>query len=487
VVNKNPNKKNFDSIVNMLAHPNCKISDVSYSSLKGFVFKLYVEGLEEKDVEFYGLNEETNVFDVPVNTLIIKMTILYTREGNIIQQLNDYANVLKSVIQKESETFDNFKNEALIQSMIYEKTLIKGEPLCPALIDFSHFNDREASDAFLNAIMDKCITEESKSMISYLLNETQNQFYQLAMITMESALDYEKYSVARTKYSDSKNILKSQALSKIIRLFNETRITHCDLHGGNLLVKRKENGMFKLVMIDFGMALNVDFLTHIEKETLQGYAEGLFEVYDFFDNNANVSEDLSLNVFSVNETTVEKIIQFVVCVDLMYGKTRLELSERSPIYKNYYVTNFKLVIENLKSYYSSDILCDSTYKSITQNDNYDKKLQNFETLCGKIKELEKKTGSPVRSVFIPQAAIEVVRKKRGEQEERPIFLNLSIESEGSDIHSYPNVVNAFQLSSSSSIPQVNFKKRLQMMSGGKTKKKRRVKSKNRKSKKNRRF
>ena len=136
-------------------------------------------------IEFKGYNETKKKFDVPVDTLIIKMAILNDNDP----ELDDYMDRVK-----ECETLDNFKNEAILQSVIYKETISNGGSICPAIVDFSYFEDKVASKAFLESCLQKCADRNhAKPMLHYLLNNTVADGYRLAMITMESALDYKSY------------------------------------------------------------------------------------------------------------------------------------------------------------------------------------------------------------------------------------------------------------------------------------------------------
>jgi len=258
VVNKTLGKDNFDSFVQLLKNEGCEIKSISFSSLKGFVFKVHVKNLLEKDIEFYGLNETSNVFDKPVDTLVVKLAILYTGTGHKknerILDLPNYQEVYneQSSYNKQMESFSDFKNEAIAQSEIYEKTLLKGQPICPALIDFSHFTSMDSSMPFLNLLESKCIdnNDESKNMILYIKTILGTvRVCELGMITMESASKFDPFydmydiygetdpsSLTTDGPSPSQINLCNDVIVQIIRLLNECRIIHCDLHGYNVMV-----------------------------------------------------------------------------------------------------------------------------------------------------------------------------------------------------------------------------------------------------------
>lgn len=439
VVNKTLGKDNFDSIIKMLKHDGCEVSHISFSSLKGFIFKIHVKNQQEQDIEFYGLDETTNVFNKPVDTLVVKMAILYTGESNKdgVLELDNYKGN-----RKEMDKFAVFKNEAIVQSEIYEKTLSKGQPICPALIDFSHFTNLDSSMPFLNMFEEKCIEDdEARSMILYIksiLSKVHD--CQLGMITMESAVTFETFYDAYDSYgtinpatleiSGSNNIppatlqiqLCNDVVVQIIRLLNECRIIHCDLHGENVMVKKTNSSpLHKIFIIDFGRILHIDKLTKREKELAQQYATDFFMTRSFFNLSSSAEPELSTtirrDVTKFDKNYVKTLTQFIISVEYMYNKIEFIASARSTIRKLYIdnlerLTSYTAITEALNQYYNIDIVCSieetTKYKTVKPTEQHDKDITRFETLCDRIEDLK---DSPSKSPLIAREAPELVLKK----------------------------------------------------------------------------
>lgn len=382
VVNKTLGKDNFDSLFQFINHDGCEITSISYKSLKGFVFKLHINNLQEKDTEFYGLNSSTNVFNVPVDTIILKLAILYEDEDDH-KQLPDYEEKYneKSVYGKEMESHEDFRNEAILQSQIYEKTLSKGQPVCPALIDFALFDTTKMR--FLDLLESKCNNDnESKQMILYIKSAlNNNDDCKLGMIAMESAATYKTFNDVYDFIEDENTSQKlcEEAVFQIIRLYNECRIVHCDLHGNNIMVKKIEGSdKYKIFIIDFGRVLKIDEVLFGEKyEILRDSLSIDFDYIDTIKKNGVVKFD---------KNYVKTIIQFIISVDYIYN------NEESRIQNNYVdeidrETSYKTIADDLNNYYSSTITCDGTnYKTLHRGTSFTKKFAQYKSLCDKLKE-----------------------------------------------------------------------------------------------------
>ncbi len=487
VVNKNPGSDNFDSIVKMIKHKRCKISCVSFSSIKGFIFKINVEELKSDKVEFYGLNKTNRTFDVPVDTLVIKMAILYTGgiESDRILMLPDYQPILTESKRKEMEYVNDFRDEAIAQSEIYEQTLSKGEPICPALIDLSHFTSIDSSVPFLRALEKKAIDDESRNMISYITKMlTETRDCQLGMITMESAVTFESFYTAFDKQSivnpatmqisgyngippsPEQLHLCGDVIIEIIRLFNECKIVHCDLHGENVLVDTKTN---KILIIDFGRILRIDRLHLLERKIAHQFAIDFFVIRSFFDKNRDfkISPKIQHNVSTFDINYVKLVLSFILSIEYMYNKTRFDRDGQSKI-KNTYSSIFVLtpsakptytaITAALNAYYSREIEC-----SISEREKYKtvktpgKRETVPETLCEKLQETK---GSPSRIEFTARSPPEVVRSRRKRESSTGVSgkSNKSMKrssgfqrhsnSSNLDVYSFPDTMRGMNFSNS---------------------------------------
>jgi serine/threonine protein kinase len=483
VVNKTAGKDNFDSIVSILKHERCEITYISFSSLKGFVFKVHVPNLTPDQTEFYGLNENTKIFDVPVDTFVLKMAILYSGESTsdtILTLPIPYQsdNPRYNPIPKEMERFANFHNEATTQSEIYEQTLSKGQPICPALIDLSHFTNLDSSIPFLKALEKKCKDDESITMLDYITNIlTSVHDCQLGMITMESAIGFESfYEVydnfgemksgtmqmsghGKTPPSTNQTNLCIDVIVQIIRLLNETRIVHCDLHGENILIDKRSK---KIVIIDFGLILKIDHLNLQQRRIAQQFAKDAFFTHSFFNEMGNyeLSKNIRENVFVFDKNYAKTITQFIISIDYMFNKYNFNVMQGSKI-QNWYKSriNFKSygdITNKLNSYYSSEILCSleekAKYKKIKESGKHEG-TQKFETLCEKLNELKP---SPGRYKFTARDAPEVNRSKKEKtrhqysssrsRSSRKKYSYLKSSSSQS-VYSFPNVIGKINFGS----------------------------------------
>jgi len=374
VVNKIPGSSNFESVVKMLMHPRCKIKSISYSSLKGFIFVLHVPNLEPNTVEFYGLNETTNKFDVPVDTLILKFSILFDgdRDSEDLKlNMDEYVETIFNREEgaqkffKEMDIYDDFFQEAVLQSEIYEKSLSRGEPLCPALIDVSFFSEEASAMQFLDALAHKCLFEnESAYMIEYLKGQlTKGLNRRLGMITMESAADHETFQDAfKNSDEETQRQLCQMAIYKSIRLLNECKTVHCDEHDKNILVKRLPDGTLKGVIIDFGSAINVNKMLKALN----------VEVKDQFPQSVNLDREYSKLLTRFSPEDVDKLLQFMINVEIRYSYFFLKRRDDSKI-RDYYLDplgenpGYNFIANLLNSYYLRSVTCDShSYEAIKE-------------------------------------------------------------------------------------------------------------------------
>lgn len=370
IVNKNPDDKNnnFVSVLKMLNNPRCKISHVSYWSLKGFIFKLQLEHDEENpltddDIEFYALNETKTGFDAPVDALIIKMAILHkpmeTKIGKEFH-LDDYRpTVGKESYKKENDTYDNFQKEAVAQSEIYEKTVAMGEPICPAVVDFSFFKEKDLTHKILEICLNKCADDkEAVQMLNYIenaINKTDDTV--LGMITMESAVEYGTfYDIINIQEVDEDRFQLTEALMvAVIRLFNETGIVHCDLHHNNSLVKENDDGSFKVYLIDFGRIMKMNEIISNQDEINK-----LGTIYNQIHNEQMYRrlDSYKIREFSVND--VLYYIAIITAIEKLHNNKVYGVEHENLNYRNYYNTlnenqyydSFQFIAESLNTYYN---------------------------------------------------------------------------------------------------------------------------------------
>jgi len=473
IVNKTPGKNSFVSIMQMLKNDRCKITSVSYSSLKGFVFKLHIEPekgkmyLDECDVEFYGLNCNKTAFDADVDTLILKLAILHKTEEIDLEP--HYVSVSGDKKDKQADIYGDFLNEAVLQSYIYERTVSKGEPICPALVDFSHFSDLNASIPFLDVLASRCYeNDDAKPMIDYLKSQlTSVHDIELGMIAMEIANDfisfYDTYdqSVGASDDYAAQTMLENgdptpdqvklcdEVMTQVLRLLNEARCVHCDLHGNNVMVKTYYDGSHKIYLIDFGRVLYIDGLSSEMATLVNKYTDNVFNEPPFFAiQDGKVSQlvpSIKPNNTVFTEEYVKNLTMLALSVDYAYNKFYFDWSESSKMNKNYVVNfngNSMVNMTNaLNIYYN--LANFSGYKRLDATQNYNRSVADIEELvtCFRKKAnapvslLKPTSSSPERIQFKAKAARSI--QKEPKKKQRPLS-----EGELEEISSFPSI-NAF--------------------------------------------
>jgi hypothetical protein len=356
LIKKDRNITNFDAFMNMINMERVEITKISFNSLYGFIFKLHVPQMEECEHQFYGLNENKTDFDAPIDALVIKMSVLNESKSDFLQGL--FLDDTK--IDKQCDILDNFKNEAIIQSKIYSDSLLYGDPLCPCLLDLFIFEYNTQIKNFLGAVLSKCKDDASIAVINWmftLFNQFNQSQYKLGVIVMESAVEYSTFLVCydaifegpEEKKKTEIAKLVTTLLTKLIRLYNECRILHFDLHMGNSLVKKNDDESFSLYIIDFGR----------------------------FNNTGNATV---INTFNVQE--IDKILQFFITSEIKYKHKRFgidisTIKEYYDVLKNY--ASIDELVNSLNTFYS---LRTHKYKALMNGDFTQKLVKTDPFQCG---------------------------------------------------------------------------------------------------------
>jgi hypothetical protein len=266
VKKKNEHKKGFKPVFDMIIPPTTTLDILTYSSSSGFLFKMEVTN--EDDFEYFTKGKST--FNVPVTSYILKFVIITPTEGT---KFTPYKGVDKS-----SETKEFFYSEANIQQKAWFRSTSGNKPeVCPSIANFSLFDN--INSMRLLSILKKKTSRliEEKELFQYMSNIIgPNPTYGLGLIVMPSILPSSTFRSILTDGSfdeGQKNIVVSNLIAKIIRLFIEDGIIHFDLHSSNALVYM-ENSKLETVIIDFGRASDVTtlrddiFLLEDEKERI---------------------------------------------------------------------------------------------------------------------------------------------------------------------------------------------------------------------------
>jgi len=347
---KDPSLTSWQAVYKMISVPGAKLSKISFSSLKGFIFRLDVPH-DPANSEFFGLNAAGTALNEPVYSLIFKFAIISGAEeslpplvvpGDKDDRGNDprYEDSNGQIVRgraKQTEDLDGFKTEANVQQAIYTGTLApQGKPITISVVDFSYFN-KAASDALLAQLLGIPGNSQTvQAMLQYMMDSV-NATKQLGMMTMElvNSEFRELWSVEnQAAFSSDCNY----ALAQILILFTKLKVMNYDCHAGNVLASRNPPASTGLeersVLIDFGRTLNFNsenpFTSDKRKivavyETLTGqkFARDLAAAtsIDFTDLyvSGRTSEDEVIG-------RMELIVKFMAYIDYATNTTYFDMS-----------------------------------------------------------------------------------------------------------------------------------------------------------------
>ena len=329
---KNPEISSFQAVMNMLNTSGAQITLVSYTSLTGFIFKLEILKDDPEKVEFYGLNEKTRRLTVPIHCLIIKFALLssidYLPNIQITGETQGYS--------KECIELSKYKIEAKSQQEIFIKTLSpSGNPICPAIVDFSHF-DKESAKTFLNKCTALTKTDtKAEEVFNYIIRViTKKNYTHLGMITMEIADDYIELSKIPNTTIDEQKIkdkMMIYSIAQIIILFVKLKIINYDAHTGNILANETKQ---KTTLIDFGRIVDFndtpirlsDLFTKYGTQIIKSYETITGATFDddldelrkikitdlfYYDDNKPTTQQKNKTIIE----TLNKLLKFIAFVD----------------------------------------------------------------------------------------------------------------------------------------------------------------------------
>ena len=323
---KNPEISSFQAVMNMLNTTGAQITLVSYTSIAGFIFKLEILKDDPETVEFYGLNEKTHALTVPIHCLIIKFALISWIDSlpniQITGDTQGYS--------KECMELSKFKIEAKSQQEIFLKTISpSGNPICPAIVDFSHF-DKESAKTFLNKCKALTTTDtKAEEVFNYIIRVIGiNKFTHLGMITMEIADGYIELSKIPNTTSDEQKIkdkMMIYSIAQIIILFVKLKIINYDAHTRNILANETKQ---KTTLIDFGRIVDFNdtpftkYGTQIiqKYETITGtkFDDDLDELRKikitdlfYYDDNKSTTQQKNRTIIE----SLNKLLKFIAFVD----------------------------------------------------------------------------------------------------------------------------------------------------------------------------
>jgi hypothetical protein len=142
-------KNNFEAILAMMRKPGARLTKISGSSLKVFIFKLDVPEVQG-NAEFLGVNENGTAFTRPIYSLVFKFCVV--SPPGMDTKLAPLTLSNGEAKDKEAEFLEGFADEAKMQQEIFLSTVTPiGKYICPAIVDFAYFTSADAA-IFLNEL-----------------------------------------------------------------------------------------------------------------------------------------------------------------------------------------------------------------------------------------------------------------------------------------------------------------------------------------------
>lgn len=278
VKQKNPTKKGFLPILDMINKPTSIVHLLTYDSLSGFIFTLTVD---LNDEEYLGLNFRSKRFTEPVLSYILKFAAITPKDA---EDMPPYNGRMKS-----TESPDTFYAEAKIQQNAWTRSVTGGkQAICPPVANFSLFTN-DNSKHLLDILVRKTGVNPSSqehSIFRYLQQVMHNNIVAddgtpivcelgvIVMPTVNNANTIGSYISIPTIPPAIKNQAMVQMAAKAMRLFVDCGIIHFDLHPNNALIYTV-SGVIQTLIIDFGRASDIhdlkddNFLMRDEKIELK--------------------------------------------------------------------------------------------------------------------------------------------------------------------------------------------------------------------------
>lgn len=266
---KNPNKKGFTPIFDMINSASFSANLLSDDSLKGFMIDINVS---EDDSEYFSMQD--GKFRQPVTSFILKIVVTTETKNKI---LDSYKNLLKA-----SESEDSCFEEAALQQKIWKSSISGGRPeICPSVANFSLF-EKDSALNLLRFLRSK--TEgDVKNVLEYLSGQLLgNRNYGICIIAMPKVKNSIKFadfidSPLNTNFygltinTESINNAYYAVLANIARLFIDFGVIYFDLNSNNFLIFKTSDNQINSLIIDLvkvsdlNSGFNDDYLRYTEK------------------------------------------------------------------------------------------------------------------------------------------------------------------------------------------------------------------------------
>lgn len=264
VEQKNPSITSFHAVLDMIRTEGATLTILSYSSLKGFIFRLDIPPTPE-NTQFFTLNSDKTAFTKPVVSLILKIEIL----SENVEKLEPLV-IERVSYTKETDKATNFYNEAKTQQDIYINTVWpNGLPITLSVADYSYF-DIDHSYTLLDELYKIASNNISQFVLVYLKKELTSNIgmanygqtvypRNLGMVAMELA-NTGFIELHKIEISNAYKLNCLYALAENIVLFVKLKKINYDCHLGNVManpIDTNPDTLDRAHLIDFGRVIDI--------------------------------------------------------------------------------------------------------------------------------------------------------------------------------------------------------------------------------------
>lgn len=333
---RNPNKKGFEPVMDMVRSRSANMRLVSYNSLQAFMFSLKVD---ESDAEYDELVGAS--FSKRVTSYILKFTLLANQEPYLLEK-RFYGALekakYKAGIDKSTDTPQNFYEEAKLQQNLWKKSIRKGRPaICPPIANLSLFHSADAKaliDFFLHHI--SFTFDDTQLSLQYILDFLLDSTHCLGILVMPMIQDAitvgELITMVEINYSFNKTVTFGNkqlteaiacVLSQFLWMVIGLHMMHYDLHSRNALVSFSSTGqLVGCKLIDFGRASDLE--NHTSDKFLDANKKRLIVTQcqryqkEFIQGKVLTKDKIHV---------IAKLMHFVKTLDLVNNKRQFNANE----------------------------------------------------------------------------------------------------------------------------------------------------------------
>jgi hypothetical protein len=297
------NETRMGYMLEMLLQSNNKVELIHPDSgAFGIVMSIHIPG----KTYFFGPDSDGRLI-VPIHKFICK--ILITPVTSSLQSINiDYkGNIVNKMLTSET----NAVVEAQTQSNIYISTVTYGDPVCTDIAAFLKIRSADIRSFFTilfpRLVLDTQCRQSIQCMfIDSLIDEIERNRLDIFATFMEYAVGNDPTAVT-LPFLDRKlfvpspnndNMFSSIIAQILITVIEEEGEKYnLDYHEGNVLITRISPGIFKTVLIDFGIIMDIPKLLSItndlvKQQELQQYISNIKGVINTITQNKTINYSL---------------------------------------------------------------------------------------------------------------------------------------------------------------------------------------------------